>query len=58
MKKHGSANGGSFSPFRATTTAPVRLVPKTTAGKAMVSRNAYRGGTRELLGELAKLLRF
>lgn len=31
--------------------------PKTLGGKAKVSRNAYNGGTRQLLRELAKLLR-
>jgi hypothetical protein len=31
--------------------------PKTPAGKAIVSRNANKGGTRPLLRELARLLR-
>src|SRR5215510_14476168 len=31
--------------------------PRTAAGKARVSRNAYKGGTRPLLRELARLLR-
>jgi hypothetical protein len=31
--------------------------PKTPEGKARVSRNAYKGGTRPLLRELARLLR-
>ena len=31
--------------------------PKTTAGKAKVSRNAYKGGTWLLLRELARALR-
>src|SRR5262245_25528191 len=31
--------------------------PKTAAGKARVSRNAYKGGTRPLLRELARILR-
>jgi hypothetical protein len=31
--------------------------PKTTQGKARVSRNAYRGGVRPMLRELAKALR-
>jgi len=31
--------------------------PRTSAGKAKSSRNAYRGGVRPMLRELAKLLR-
>ena len=31
--------------------------PTTPEGKAKVSRNAYKGGTRALLRELARLLR-
>jgi hypothetical protein len=31
--------------------------PKTAAGKARVSRNAHKGGTRPLLRKLARLLR-
>ncbi|MGH8606943.1 MAG: hypothetical protein ACREX9_05860 [Gammaproteobacteria bacterium] len=31
--------------------------PKTTQGKAKASRNAYKGGTRAMLRELARLLR-
>jgi len=31
--------------------------PRTAAGKAKSSRNAYRGGVRPMLRELAKLLR-
>ena len=31
--------------------------PKTAAGKARVSRNAYKGGTRRLLRRVARLLR-
>ncbi len=31
--------------------------PRTLEGKARVSRNAYKGGTRALLRELARLLR-
>lgn len=31
--------------------------PKTIAGKATVSVNAYKGGTRSLLRQLAKLLK-
>lgn len=31
--------------------------PTTPEGKAKVSRNAYKGGTRELLRELARALR-
>ena len=31
--------------------------PKTRAGRATVSRNAYKGGTREMLRELRRLLR-
>ena len=31
--------------------------PKTPGGKARVSRNAYKGGTRSMLRELARLLR-
>ncbi len=31
--------------------------PKTEAGKARVSRNAWKGGTRDMLRRLAKLLR-
>jgi hypothetical protein len=31
--------------------------PKTPQGKAMASRNAYKGGTRAILRELARLLR-
>jgi hypothetical protein len=30
---------------------------KTTEGKAIASRNAYKGGTRDLLRDMAKLLR-
>jgi hypothetical protein len=31
--------------------------PKTPVGKAKISRNAHKGGTRPLLRELARLLR-
>jgi len=31
--------------------------PRTAAGKALVARNAYKGGTREALRTLARLLR-
>ncbi len=31
--------------------------PKTPQGKAVVSRNAFKGGEREMLRELARLLR-
>jgi hypothetical protein len=31
--------------------------PKTPQGKAKASRNAYKGGTRAMLRELARLLR-
>jgi hypothetical protein len=31
--------------------------PKSEEGKARVSRNAYKGGTRPILRELARLLR-
>ena len=31
--------------------------PRTEAGKAVVARNAYKGGTRELLRDLARTLR-
>ena len=31
--------------------------PKTPEGKAVVSRNAFKGGEREMLRELARLLR-
>ena len=31
--------------------------PKSEEGKARVSRNAYKGGTRAMLRELARLLR-
>jgi hypothetical protein len=31
--------------------------PRTAEGKAKVSRNAYKGGTRELLRELGRILR-
>lgn len=31
--------------------------PRTPEGKAVVSRNAYKGGEREMLRELARLLR-
>jgi hypothetical protein len=31
--------------------------PKSEEGKARVSRNAYKGGTRSILRELARLLR-
>jgi len=35
----------------------ISTVPKTAAGRAKVSRNAFKGGTRAKLRELARLLR-
>jgi hypothetical protein len=32
--------------------------PKTPEGKAVVSRNAWKGGTRELLRELGRVLKY
>jgi hypothetical protein len=57
LSRHRSGRHGSRNQYTGGCFGEGSTLPKTTAGKARVTRNAYRGGRRASLRDFARLLR-